>query len=85
MPRVRPHVLTLDLESTLVSNAVSQFARPGLYDFLAWALSSFERIVRDLARRGALAASRRTNEGGSRCEPRGWSQVTERWRGSCSS
>jgi hypothetical protein len=45
MRRVRPRVLALDLESTLVSNAVSQFARPGLHDFLAWALSSFERVV----------------------------------------
>jgi hypothetical protein len=45
MPRARPRVLALDLESTLVSNAVSQFARPGLNDFLAWALSSFERVV----------------------------------------
>lgn len=45
MPRARPRVLALDLESTLVSNAVSQFSRPGLHDFLTWALSTFERVV----------------------------------------
>ncbi|MBI2395070.1 MAG: hypothetical protein HYV09_36205 [Deltaproteobacteria bacterium] len=41
----RPRVLALDLESTLISNAVSQFARPGLASFLTWALAAFERVV----------------------------------------
>ncbi len=40
-----PRVLALDLEGTLISSAVSQFPRPGLRDFLAWALGNFERVV----------------------------------------
>ena len=39
----RPRVLAMDLEGTLVSNAVSQLPRPGLYDFLEWAAATFER------------------------------------------
>jgi hypothetical protein len=42
-PPVR--VLALDLENTLISNAVEVLARPGLADFLAWAISRFERVV----------------------------------------
>ena len=38
-------VLALDLEGTLISNAVSQFPRPGLFDFLAFCRSAFERVV----------------------------------------
>lgn len=38
-------MLALDLEGTLISSAVSQFPRPGLRDFLAWALGAFERVV----------------------------------------
>lgn len=38
-------VLALDLEGTLVSNAMSQIPRKGLYDFLAWCLRTFPRVV----------------------------------------
>lgn len=38
-------VLALDLEGTLISNAVSQIARPGLYDFLEDCRKLFPRIV----------------------------------------
>lgn len=38
-------VLALDLEGTLISNAVSQFPRPGLFDFLEFCHSTFDRIV----------------------------------------
>ena len=38
-------ILALDLEGTLISNAVSQFPRNGLFDFLTWAHSKFSRIV----------------------------------------
>jgi hypothetical protein len=37
-------VLALDLEGTLVSNAVSQFPRPGLFEFLEGCSQLFERI-----------------------------------------
>ena len=38
-------VLALDLEGTLISNAVSQIARPGLFDFLEDCRELFPRIV----------------------------------------
>ena len=38
-------ILALDLEGTLISNAVSQFPRPGLRDFLDFCLGAFERVV----------------------------------------
>lgn len=38
-----PPRLALDLEGTLVSNAVSLFARPGLHDFLDWTATRFEQ------------------------------------------
>ena len=38
-------VLALDLEGTLVSNAMSQIARPGLRDFLEFCGEAFPRIV----------------------------------------
>ena len=38
-------VLALDLEGTLISNAVSQIARPGLFDFLENCRKLFPRIV----------------------------------------
>lgn len=38
-------VLALDLEGTLVSNAVSCLPRPGLRAFLEWCFASFERVV----------------------------------------
>lgn len=41
----RPTVLALDVEGTLISNAVSQIPRPGLYPFLEEASHLFQRIV----------------------------------------
>jgi hypothetical protein len=41
----RPRVLALDFEGTLVSNAVSQFPRPGLFEFLEGANDLFPRLV----------------------------------------
>lgn len=38
-------VVALDLEGTLISNAVSQFPRPGLYSFLEYCYKNFVRIV----------------------------------------
>lgn len=40
-----PSVLALDLEGTLISNAISQIPRPGLFQFLARAHELFPRIV----------------------------------------
>ncbi len=37
-------VIALDLEGTLISNAVSQFARPGLSDFLDFCFHRFSQI-----------------------------------------
>ncbi len=42
---MRPIILALDLEGTLISNAVSQIPRPGLMEFLNYASSTFNRIV----------------------------------------
>ncbi len=41
----RTTVLALDLEGTLISNAVSQFPRPGLREFIEFCLRSFGRVV----------------------------------------
>lgn len=38
-------IIALDLEGTLISNAVSQFPRPGLYSFLEYCHQNFCRIV----------------------------------------
>ena len=38
-------VLALDLEGTLISNAVSIFPRPGLFTFLDFCAQTFERVV----------------------------------------
>jgi hypothetical protein len=38
-------VIALDLEGTLISNAVSQIPRPGLYQFLEFCRATFERVV----------------------------------------
>ncbi len=38
-------VLALDLEGTLISNAMSQIARPGLRNFLEFCGRTFSRIV----------------------------------------
>ena len=43
MPRLS--VLALDLEGTLISNAVSQIPRPGLFNFLEGCRDLFSRIV----------------------------------------
>ncbi len=37
--------LALDLEGTLISNAVSQFPRPGLFDFLESCRATFPTLV----------------------------------------
>lgn len=42
---MRPTVLAMDLEGTLISNAVSQIPRPGLYAFLESVRGEFERLV----------------------------------------
>ncbi len=42
---MKPTILALDLEGTLISNAVSQIPRPGLYQFLEDAQSQFEELV----------------------------------------
>ena len=38
-------VLALDLERTLVSDAMSSDPRPGLFDFLAFCHEQFERVA----------------------------------------
>lgn len=43
--RPRPTVLALDLEATLISSAVSQFPRPGLFEFLERCKALFPRVV----------------------------------------
>ena len=47
--------LALDLEGTLISNAVSQFPRHGLREFLSWCNDHFPRIVLFTAVRPELA------------------------------
>lgn len=42
---MKPTILALDLEGTLISNAVSQIPRPGLYRFLEDVRSQFEELV----------------------------------------
>lgn len=42
---LRPRILALDLEGTLISTAVSQFPRPSLFHFLERYKALFERIV----------------------------------------
>lgn len=37
-------VIALDLEGTLISNAISQFPRPGLAEFLEFCRQRFQRI-----------------------------------------
>lgn len=41
----RPDTLALDLEGTLISNAMSCFPRPGLASFLDLVTARFERVV----------------------------------------
>lgn len=38
-------VLALDIEATIVSNVMTQIARPGLRSFLMFCLQSFDRVV----------------------------------------
>ena len=38
-------VLALDLEGTLISNAVSVFPRPGLHEFLRFCHEAFDKVV----------------------------------------
>ena len=40
-----PRVLALDLEGTLISNAMSQIPRPGLFEFLSRCGEMFPRLV----------------------------------------
>ncbi|MCF3528044.1 hypothetical protein GUR46_03975 [Stenotrophomonas maltophilia] len=42
---MRPSILAMDLEGTLISNAVSQIPRPGLFQFLEEVNGLFERLV----------------------------------------
>lgn len=42
---MRPTILALDLEGTLISNAVSQIPRPGLYSFLEHVQGQFDQLV----------------------------------------
>ena len=37
--------IALDVEGTLISNAVSQFPRPGLFTFLEYCHQNFDRLV----------------------------------------
>lgn len=43
--RVRPTVVALDLEHTLIDDALSGCPRPGLFEFVAFCLDRFERVV----------------------------------------
>ncbi len=43
--KCKPAIIALDLEGTLISNAVSQFPRPGLYSFLEYCNHNFNRVV----------------------------------------
>lgn len=45
MTTKRPSVLALDLEGTLISNAMSQIPRPGLFEFLSKCRELFPRLV----------------------------------------
>lgn len=42
---MKPTILALDLEGTLISNAVSQIPRPGLHRFLEETRTRFEHLV----------------------------------------
>ncbi|HEL4101855.1 NIF family HAD-type phosphatase [Stenotrophomonas maltophilia] len=42
---MKPTILALDLEGTLISNAISQIPRPGLYRFLEHAQKRFEHLM----------------------------------------
>lgn len=42
---MRPTILAMDLEGTLISNAVSQIPRPGLFAFLETMRAEFSQLV----------------------------------------
>lgn len=42
---MKPTILALDFEGTLISNAISQIPRPGLYRFLENVQGQFDRLV----------------------------------------
>ncbi|MCI1121068.1 hypothetical protein MOQ00_15285 [Stenotrophomonas maltophilia] len=42
---MKPTILALDLEGTLISNAISQIPRPGLHKFLTLVQSQFDQLV----------------------------------------
>ncbi|MDI9271814.1 NIF family HAD-type phosphatase [Stenotrophomonas sp. PFBMAA-4] len=42
---MKPTILALDLEGTLISNAISQIPRPGLYRFLEDVFGHFDQLV----------------------------------------
>jgi hypothetical protein len=44
-PSVNNFIIALDLEGTLVSNAMSQIPRPGLCDFLEFCRRHFSKVV----------------------------------------
>ena len=44
MKIVRPRIIALDLEGTLISNAVSQIPRPGLQAFMDFCCNEFDRV-----------------------------------------
>ncbi|MFZ3000416.1 MAG: NIF family HAD-type phosphatase [Undibacterium umbellatum] len=45
MKKTKPKVLALDLEGTLISNAMSQIPRPGLFEFLERCAALFPWLV----------------------------------------
>jgi len=45
MNNITANVLALDLEGTLISNAMSQIPRPGLFEFLSRCAQLFPRVV----------------------------------------
>lgn len=42
---MKPTILALDLEGTLISNAISQIPRPGLYPFLEHIQAQFDQLM----------------------------------------
>ncbi|WP_269792844.1 NIF family HAD-type phosphatase [Stenotrophomonas sp. Iso1] len=42
---MKPTILAMDLEGTLISNAVSQIPRPGLFPFLQYMRAQFSQLV----------------------------------------
>jgi hypothetical protein len=43
--QIKHLTIALDVEGTLISNAVSQFPRPGLFTFLEYCHQNFDRLV----------------------------------------